>query len=53
MPVFDPTHDAVIQEKYCIDEFLEFDGKQYEITFLKHRGDEIELQIMLRKAERT
>jgi len=53
MPIFDPTNNAVIQEKYFINEFLEFDGKQYEITFLKHRGDEIELQIMLRKAERT
>ena len=53
MPVFDPTANAVTQEKYFINEFLEFDGKQYEITFLKHRGDDIELQIMLRKAERT
>ncbi|MCH8954017.1 hypothetical protein IIA28_01675, partial [candidate division KSB1 bacterium] len=53
MPVFDPTANAVIQEKYFVNEPFKLNGKQFQITTLKHRGDEIELQIASGEAEQT
>ncbi|TDI97889.1 MAG: hypothetical protein E2O76_09070 [Caldithrix sp.] len=49
MPVFDPTANAVTQEKYFVNELFQVDGKAYEITSLQHQADQIELQIVERK----